>query len=72
MATRLDQQIEQLESIVEKHLDLCNVMCNGSRCILPRNHKTEPHKFLVEFFEMLGAAERERVLAEQARQKESK
>ncbi len=65
MATQLDQQIEELENIVEKHLDPCKVTCNGSRCILPRNHtRTEPHKSLVEFLETLGAAERLRVGAE--------
>lgn len=63
MATRLDQQIGQLENIVEQHLDPCRVMCNGSRCILPRNHaKTEPHQFLFEFLEMLATAEHKRRL----------
>jgi hypothetical protein len=42
MATRLDQRIEQLEIIVEKCLDLCNVTCNGLRCTLPAQH--EPTK----------------------------
>jgi hypothetical protein len=59
MATQLDQKIEQLENIVERHMDPCKVTCNGSHCILPRNHaRTEPHQFLVDFLEMLGAAER--------------
>jgi hypothetical protein len=63
MATRLDQQVGQLENIVEQHLDPCRVMCNGSRCILPRNHaKTEPHQFLFEFLEMLATAEHKRRL----------
>lgn len=50
MATRLDQEIEQLENIVEKCLDLCKAMWNGIRCTLPANHeRTEPHKFPVKF-----------------------
>ena len=68
MATRLDQQIAQLENIVEQHLNPCQVMCNGSRCILPRNHAiTEPHQFLFEFLEMLVTAEHKRVLADRVR-----
>jgi hypothetical protein len=50
MATRLDQQIEQLEKIVEKRLDLCQVTRNGTRCCLPANHEpNELHKFPIEF-----------------------
>ena len=46
MATRLDQQIEQLEDIVEKRLGLCKVTWNDVRCTLPANHEpTEPHHF---------------------------
>jgi hypothetical protein len=46
MATRLDQQIEQLEIIVEKCLDLCNVTCNELRCTLPAQHEpTKLRKF---------------------------
>ena len=53
MATRLDQQIELLENIVERHLDLCEAAWNGTRCTLPRNHEqTVPHKFLIEYLNM--------------------
>jgi hypothetical protein len=46
MATRLDQEIERLERLVEKHLDLCAVTSNGMRCTLPRSHgETMQHKF---------------------------
>ena len=46
MATRLDQEIEQLEKLVERYLDYCAVTSNGMRCVLPRNHQaTVPHKF---------------------------
>lgn len=46
MSTRLDQQIEQLEKIVEARLNLCNVTWNETRCIRPANHdKDEPPKF---------------------------
>ena len=50
MATRLDQQIEHLENLVEKCLDLCKVTCNGIPCILPAKHEpTMPHRFRWEF-----------------------
>ena len=52
MATWLDQQIEQLERIVERRLDLCNVPCSADRCILPHHEMTEPHQFLIEFLEV--------------------
>jgi len=53
MATRLDQQIELLENIVERHLNLCEVTWNGTPCTLPRNHEqTAPHKFSIEFLKM--------------------
>jgi hypothetical protein len=46
MPTWLDQQIEELESLVEKHLDFCAVQGHGIRRVLPRNHKRSgPHKF---------------------------
>ena len=47
----LDQQIEQLQSIVEALLDLCKVTQNGMRCTLPANHgPAEPHQFPGERF----------------------
>ena len=50
MATRLDQQIEQLERIVEECLNLCKMTRNGLRCTLPAMHEpTKPHKFRWEF-----------------------
>jgi uncharacterized damage-inducible protein DinB len=50
MATHWDQEIEQLEHIVEKCLDLCHATWNGTRCTLPANHEsTQPHKFPIEF-----------------------
>jgi hypothetical protein len=50
MATRLDQQIEQLENIVEARLNLCQATWYGIRCTLPRNHTpTDPHRFPIEF-----------------------
>jgi hypothetical protein len=50
MITRLDQQIEQLENIVERRLDLCKATWNGTRCTLPANHEpAELHKFPLEF-----------------------
>lgn len=46
MSFRLDMVIEELEKIVEMHLNLCNVTWNGIRCILPANHdEGEPHRF---------------------------
>lgn len=52
MATRLDQQIEQLGRIVEKCLDLCDATWNGVRCTLPVNHQpAERHRFPVEFLQ---------------------
>jgi hypothetical protein len=53
MATWLDQQIEQLENIVEKHLDSCETMCTVNCCVLSRSHETtEPHISLADFLEM--------------------
>ena len=53
MATWLDEQIEQLENIVEKQFDLCEVTCTARSCVLARSHaNTEPHLTLVEFLEM--------------------
>lgn len=53
MATWLDEQIEQLENIVEKQFDLCEVTCTARSCVLARSHEnTEPHLSLVEFLEM--------------------
>lgn len=46
MSTKLDQQIEQLEKIVEARLNLCKVAWNGARCTLPANHdRDEAHRF---------------------------
>jgi hypothetical protein len=46
MSTRLDQQIEQLEKLVEARLNLCKVTWNGTRCTLPANHdRDEAHRF---------------------------
>jgi hypothetical protein len=53
MATWLDQQIEQLENIVEKQLDLRQVTCTARSCVLAHSHEnTEPHLSLAEFLEM--------------------
>jgi hypothetical protein len=53
MATWLDEQIEQLENIVEKQFDLCQVTCTARSCVLARCHEnTEPHLSLVDFLEM--------------------
>lgn len=53
MATWLDEQIEELETLVEKQFDLCHVTCTVRSCVLPRNHENmEPHLTLVEFLEM--------------------
>jgi hypothetical protein len=50
VATRLDQEIEQLEKIVEKCLNRCNAMWDGIRCTLTANHEpTNSHKFPIEF-----------------------
>jgi len=50
VATRLDQEIEQLEKIVEKCLNRCNAMWDGIRCTLAANHEpTNSHKFPIEF-----------------------
>jgi hypothetical protein len=58
MATRLDQQIEQLEKMVEKRLDLCQVTRNGTRCCLPANHEPkDSHKFPIEFSTNANPAE---------------
>jgi hypothetical protein len=57
MASKLDRQIEQLENIVEKHLDLCEATWNETRCTLPRNHEqTAPHKFRIEFLKTTGCS----------------
>jgi len=49
MTMRLDRQIEQLERIVERRLELCKATWNGMPCRLPANHEpTEPHKFCSE------------------------
>ena len=49
MAMRLDQEIEQLEKIVERCLNLCNATWDGIRCTLPANHEpTHSHKFPIE------------------------
>jgi hypothetical protein len=53
MATWLDEQIEQLENIVAKQFDLCQVTCTVRSCVLARSHEnTEPHLSLAEFLEM--------------------
>jgi hypothetical protein len=61
MATRLDQQIEQLGIIVEKCLNLCRAMWQGIGCTLPANHaSTDPHEFPAQFLQTqpgTGAAE---------------
>ena len=50
MATRLDQEIEQLEKIVEKCLNRCDAMWDGIRCTLAANHEpTDSHQFPIEF-----------------------
>jgi len=73
MATRLDQEIEQLENIVEALLDLCKVTWNGIRCTLPSNHEpTEPHKFPIEFLRKSGLQGSTSAFADQVRWKESK
>ena len=42
----IDQQIEQLEAVVEKRLDLCQETWQGFRCTLPANHgPAEEHRF---------------------------
>jgi hypothetical protein len=47
MATRLDRQIEQLEEIVEKRLDLCTATRDKTRCTLPAGHApAQPHQFM--------------------------
>ena len=46
MATRLDEKIEQLESIVEKRLNLCKAIWHGRRCILSSGHEpAQAHNF---------------------------
>ncbi len=53
MATRLDQQIEQLEEMVERRVDFYEGICEVRSCVLPRSHaRTEPHLSLIEFLEM--------------------
>lgn len=50
MSMSLDQQIEELVQMVAGRLDLCPVMSNGLRCILPANHlPAEEHEFRIEF-----------------------
>lgn len=49
MTTWLDRQIEQLESCVERCLNLCNATWNGMRCTLPADHSTKQHRFPAEF-----------------------
>jgi len=71
MATRLDRQIEQLENIVEKHLDLCQATWNETRCTLPRNHEpTAPHKFRIEISEDDRLQRSNRAIAERTPQRE--
>jgi hypothetical protein len=46
MALRLDRQIEEIEKIVDRHLDPCKATWNGMPCTLPTNHEpVEPHQF---------------------------
>jgi hypothetical protein len=48
MKTHLDQQIEHLENLVDKHLNLNLVERDETRCNLPDNQEElHPHKFLV-------------------------
>ena len=48
MATRLEQDIEELAQIVERCLGLCDATRNGIRCSLPANHgPAQPCRFLV-------------------------
>jgi hypothetical protein len=50
VATRLDQEIEQLGKIVEKCLNRCNATWDGIRCTLAANHEpTDCHQFPIEF-----------------------
>lgn len=50
MATRLDKEIEQLEKIVERCMNLCSATWDGIRCSLPANHEpTNSHRFPIEF-----------------------
>lgn len=48
MATQLERQIEQLEALVEKRLDLCTPTRGEIRCTLSAPHEREPHAFLNE------------------------
>jgi hypothetical protein len=53
MPTWLDQQIEQLETIVGKQFDSYETMCTVNRCVLlPTHGNSEPHISLADFFEM--------------------
>jgi hypothetical protein len=46
MTPRFEQKIEELESMVEKRLQLCAATWNGLRCRLPADHdQAEPHDF---------------------------
>jgi DNA-directed RNA polymerase specialized sigma24 family protein len=48
MSARMDQEIEQLEAIVERRLDLCQESWHGIRCTLPASHEPEEsHRFPV-------------------------
>jgi hypothetical protein len=50
MTTRLDDQIEQLQRLVEMRLALCQVARNGVRCTLPENHHpAQEHRFTISF-----------------------
>ena len=53
MATWLDHQIEQLETIVERQFDAYESMCTVNHCVLPPSHgQAEPHISLADFFDM--------------------
>jgi|HubBroStandDraft_3_1064219.scaffolds.fasta_scaffold2938538_1 hypothetical protein len=67
MKTRLDREIEQLENIVERCLDLCHAEWNGVRCTLPANHEpAESHKFPVQFRQALALLGGSRAKADSA------
>jgi hypothetical protein len=73
MATRLDQQIEQLEDMVKRRFGLCKVPSNESRCISPANNEqTEPRHFPIELSPVAKPAGREQSLSRHAARQESK
>ena len=59
MATRLDEKIEQLESIVEKRLNLCKAIWHGRRYIAVGSRTGPSAQFSDRVFCECGSCQRQ-------------